>query len=145
MTEGIFLTSLNFSSSYILKKNNKKEYGLSTAFVLTSGRYESLKAGTYYGFMPGFDNGNPNDDKYIGERDYFTHRNNFLMPMYIRWDVGYFLNITGEKVNHTLNIGIYNLLNRHNAYSLYWDSGSKKWKQLSILPIMPTLSYSVCF
>lgn len=136
---------LNFSSSYVLKKNNKKEYGLSTAFVLTSGHYESLKAGTYYGFMPGFDNGNPNDDKYIGERDYFTHRNNFLMPMYIRWDVGYYLNVTGEMVNHTLNIGIYNLLNRHNAYSLYWDSDSKNWKQLSILPIMPTLSYSVCF
>jgi hypothetical protein len=136
---------LNISSSYILKKNKKTEYGVTTAFVLTSGHYESLKAGSYYGFMPGFDNGNSYDDKYIGERDYFTHRNNYLMPKYIRWDIGYYLNRTGEKVNHTLNIGIYNVLNRHNAYSLYWDSDDKTWKQLSILPIMPTMSYSISF
>lgn len=136
---------LNVTSSYILKKSKKAEYGVTTAFVLTSGHYESLKAGSYYGFMPGFDNGNSDDDKYIGERDYFTHRNNYLMPKYIRWDVGFYLNITGAKVNHTLNIGIYNVLNRHNAYSLYWDSDNKTWKQLSILPIMPTMSYSISF
>lgn len=95
--------------------------------------------------MPGFDTENSDDDKYIGEKDLFTHRNNYLMPRYIRWDIGYYLNITGAKVNHTLNIGMYNVLNRHNAYSLYWDSDNKTWKQLSILPIIPNVSYNICF
>jgi hypothetical protein len=43
------------------------------------------------------------------------------------------------------DIGIYNLLNRHNVYSIMYDPDSRSWKSLSLFPIMPTVSWSMKF
>ena len=37
------------------------------------------------------------------------------------------------------------LVNRHNAYSLSWDSEDGRWKKLSIFPIMPNFTYRISF
>ena len=49
----------------------------------------------------------------------------------------------GKKNLHDLSLGIYNLTNRHNAYSLSWDSVAGRWKKLSIFPIMPNFTYRI--
>jgi hypothetical protein len=53
----------------------------------------------------------------------------------------------GEGTRHPgmLNVGIYNVLNRHNVYSIMYDPDSRSWKSLSLFPIMPTLKYSITF
>jgi hypothetical protein len=60
-------------------------------------------------------------------------------------DVGYHMTLQGKKNLHDLSLGIYNLTNRHNAYSLSWDSEDGRWKKLSIFPIMPNFTYRVSF
>ena len=44
-----------------------------------------------------------------------------------------------------LTLGIYNVLNRHNIYSILYDPQSRSWKGLSLFPIMPTVSWSMDF
>ena len=106
-----------------------------TAFTYTSGSWETLQAGTYLSyFFP------------AGEvLNYYTHPNNYRLPDYIRLDLSYNLEIKGARTEHDITLGVYNVLNRHNAYSLTWDAESGRWKQLSILPILPNISYLLRF
>ncbi len=101
------------------------------AFTYTSGSWETLQAGKYLSyFFP------------AGEvLNYYTHPNNYRLPDYIRLDLSYSLSIKGARTEHDITLGVYNVLNRHNAYSLTWDAESGRWKQLSILPILPSVSY----
>lgn len=46
-----------------------------------------------------------------------------------------------RETRHEVSVGVYNLTNRHNAYSLSWDSEDAHWKKLSIFPILPNFSY----
>ena len=57
----------------------------------------------------------------------------------------YHLTVQGKKNLHDLSLGIYNLTNRHNAYSLSWDIVAGRWKKLSIFPIMPNFTYRIMF
>jgi hypothetical protein len=44
----------------------------------------------------------------------------------------------------TINLSVYNVYNRLNPYMLYIDyswNGNRKLNQLSIFPIIPTVSY----
>lgn len=45
----------------------------------------------------------------------------------------------------TLNVGIYNVLNRHSVYSVTYDTIERKWKQISLFPIMPSFSWTMDF
>ncbi|MBQ8070342.1 MAG: hypothetical protein IJ202_05800 [Bacteroidales bacterium] len=45
----------------------------------------------------------------------------------------------------TLNVGVYNLLNTHNPFMITYDQTDGEWKQISLLPIMPSFSYSIEF
>ena len=135
---------LNTNASYIVKKTEKTEHGLSAAFILSSGHYESIQAGTYPGMMP-FEEEDGDIYDYFQDIKFFTHPNNYRLPMYIRVDIGYNMTVHRETCSHTLSVGIFNLLNRHNAYSLYYDSTDQRWKKLSILPIMPSLKYTFDF
>ena len=78
-------------------------------------------------------------------------RNNFRMPLYHRMDVS--VNFHKQKKHgvRTWNVSVYNLYNRENPYLVY-RSGADSWgalgytshrvlKQLSIFPIIPSVSY----
>jgi hypothetical protein len=69
------------------------------------------------------------------------------MPDYIRFDIGYFRNWTSAsgKIKYHLQAGVYNLLNRHNPFMLMFDDDSKQWQELSLIPIMPNMSFRVEF
>jgi hypothetical protein len=110
--------------------------GFNTSFTLQSGHWESVKTSIYPGVLP---DGSPII------LDYFGRPNNYRMPTYIRWDIGYSFKWERPKVKHYLNVGIFNVLNRHNAFTLWYDSENNNWKQLSLFPIMPSISYRVTF
>lgn len=69
--------------------------------------------------------------------------NGFRLPAYFRIDVSYGFEIYRPRTVHNLDITVFNVLNRHNPYMIYNDGGV--WKQISIIPLMPSLRWSVSF
>jgi hypothetical protein len=79
---------------------------------------------------------------------YFEHRNNYRMPNYHRLDFG--INFHKQKKHgvRTWNISVYNVYNRKNPFFLYAghnDNGQKVLKQVSLFPILPSITYSYKF
>lgn len=79
---------------------------------------------------------------------YFEHRNNYRMPNYHRLDFG--INFHKKKKHgfRTWNISVYNVYNRKNPFFLYVgnkDNGGKALKQISLFPILPSISYTYKF
>ena len=123
---------LNLTGELKLARGHSLTAGLS----YMSGHWETVSSGTYPVYSLGSD-----EDKESYWVDYTSHPNNFQLPAYFRVDAGYHLVWEGRKVRHALSVGVYNLTNRHNAYSLSWDSVEGKWKKLSIFPILPNFTY----
>ena len=127
---------LNVSADYILSGNGKREWSVNALFTYQSGHYETVPSGYYpSGLFRG-------DDE-VGLR-YYSGINNFHMPAYVRADMGCTLryNLTGRHPR-TLNLGIYNLLNRHNPFKLTYDANDRSWKKISIFPIMPSIKWTI--
>lgn len=76
---------------------------------------------------------------------YFGSVNNHQMPTLIRLDVGYQCKWKGAQRAHELNIGVYNVLNRFNPFTVYYDTKDETWKEIALVPILPNLSYRVSF
>lgn len=127
---------LNAEISYSILKTAKKSLGANTFVTYQSGRYETVAAGEYPVY------------RLMGEVDpieWFFSVNNYRMPYYFRWDIGLFYNVFREKCTHEMYFGVYNLLNRHNPFVITFDTEVRKWKQISLLPVMPSLRYSIKF
>ncbi len=117
---------------------NAQWKGISAGFTLQSGHWETVAAGQYIGYLPGSE----------VVLDYFSHPNNWQMPLYVRLDLGYQFEFTTGKssahpLQHILNLGIFNVLNRHNPSMLSYDTETKTWNQVSLFPIMPSIKYTV--
>ena len=135
---------LSVDGQYPFSRSSSFEHGASTRVSLMSGHMESMRSAIYKTELFGMTQDDPLY-KYFCSLDYYTHPNNYRMPTNFRWDLGYYLTFMGKRVSTTLNLGVYNLTNRHNAVSLYYDDTDKQWKQLSIFPIMPSLMLRIDF
>ncbi|MBR6415288.1 MAG: hypothetical protein IKS22_04185 [Bacteroidales bacterium] len=127
---------LNANISVAFAKSETKEWGMTGFFTYQSGHWETVPAGEFYFDLPF-------SDQRV-EIDYYTKVNNYRMPPYRRIDVGFYLR-TEKKHVQTFNVGVYNLLNIHNPFMITYDQQEKQWKQISLLPIMPSFSYSIEF
>ena len=76
--------------------------------------------------------------------DYHSGVNNYEMPPYVRLDLGCSLNLK-TKHPQELTFGLYNVLNRHNPFTVFYDDRSREWRQVSLIPIMPSFSYRFSF
>ena len=93
----------------------------------------------------------PADDLQVGEYithttsvDYLESRNNYRMPSYQRLDLGVNFKRTFRNGHHrTISLSVYNAYNRNNPFLVYRDGANLK--QLSIFPIMPSVSYNYEF
>ena len=77
---------------------------------------------------------------------YISERNNFKMPDYHRLDLGATCHMPGKKhpeFEHIVNMSIYNVYCRFNPFLVY-PQGNKLY-QLSLFPILPSLSYTFKF
>lgn len=129
---------LNITAEYVISKQERREFGVNTFFTYQSGHWATVAEGQYSGSLI-----HGGDDITIY---YFTTIHNRQMPTFIRWDIGAFLRYgIGTRHPGTLNVGIYNVLNRHNAYSITYDTNERTWKQMSLFPIMPSLSWTMSF
>jgi hypothetical protein len=129
---------VNVRLEYTVFSAKKKDLGVNTFFTYQSGHWATVPAGQFSGWI------SPGEQEVVV--DYHSGVHNWQAPAYIRWDLGAFFKYgVGTRHPGMLNVGIYNLLNRHNVYSIMYDPDSRSWKSLSLFPIMPTVSWSMEF
>ena len=126
---------LNADVRYSIGREGKSRQSISAAFTFSSGHYQTLQAGRYQSWLLPFRD----------ELVFYTRPNNYRLPPYLRLDVAYQLDIKGKRIDQRLMFGIYNVMNRHNAFSLTWNSEAQSWKKVSILPILPSIKYCLNF
>lgn len=127
---------LNVQASWLLASDARRDFGVTGLFTYQSGHWETVPDGEYLALFP------------LGGAftlDYYSGGvNNYEMPPYVRLDLGCFFKFKG-KCPQMLNVGVYNVLNRHNPFAITYDDRSGEWRQISLLPIMPSVSYSISF
>ena len=129
--------------SIMLSYKPNKEFDCSAVWVFSSGNTGTLPMQEYV-------------DPTTGQTvSYIESRNNFRMPAYHRMDVG--VNFHKEKKHgvRTWSISVYNLYNRKNPFMVYEKNNlhsvingthySSSLVQLSLFPIIPSVSYSFKF
>ena len=127
---------LNASLNVLLVSKRKMNVSAAGLFTYQSGHWETVTAGSWW------------DDNFITgwvEHDFYTSLNNYEMPPYIRCDLSIAFEFKQGRHPQTLNVGVFNVLNRHNPFSLSYDPDTDSWKQISLLPVMPSLKYSIQF
>ena len=83
---------------------------------------------------------------YGGEIDYYPSRNNCRLPEYHRLDVGIHYKKQGRKGEHNISFDIFNAYNRKNPVYMYFSGYRTKTLQYtSLLPLIPTITYSLKF
>ncbi len=132
--------------SITLQYTINKKIDLAATFIYGTGNRATLSTQTYY---------DPILDKYI---EYEPERNNFKMPDYHRLDLGINFHIPHKRssdtslskngwlknAEHIVNIGVFNVYNNMNPYLIYTTESGKLY-QLSIFPILPSISYQFQF
>ncbi|GHT62266.1 TonB-dependent receptor [Bacteroidia bacterium] len=97
------------------------------------------------------------DDYYNGDGlTYIDQRNNYRKPAYHRLDLGVNFHKKKKHGTRTWNISVYNVYNRNNPFFVYSGSkgirlpdgtyeSKKTLKQVSIFPIIPSITYIYSF
>ena len=80
--------------------------------------------------------------------DFYGDKNSFRMASYHRLDLGVNFKKKKRYWERVWNISVYNVYSRKNPYFIYFgydDFGNKVAKQVSLFPIIPSISYSFKF
>ena len=116
-----------------------ERYSFSSNFNYATGRPTTLPVGKYY---------NSYNQRYM---PYYTDRNTFRVPDYIRLDLAFNIEPTHKLTTflHTsFSIGVYNALARKNAYNIYYVTEGEEIKgyKLSVFgTAIPYVSLNIRF
>lgn len=132
----------------VLTQRLGKRWELSAQWQYSSGAPLSLPVGSYEEtgessphMPPGLEPG--------GEVDIVGNRNTLRMQDVHRLDVGATHVKERKNVRYTLNISLYNVYNQQNPFFYYYkrnnETRERELTMLSILPILPSVSYSIRF
>jgi len=140
----------NYQTKLILGSEAKKERSLNLAIFYVSGNHVTIPVAKYDGILPFYWNQmEPNStitpamDENAYLRQEMSSINGFNMSDNFRIDIGYSLLKRKKKYNKEFSFSIYNVLNRQNPFLVFYDKG--KWKQLSLLPMVPSVKWRVFF
>jgi hypothetical protein len=122
-------------------------YGTGNALTLPIGEYWAYphSTGSYNNlyWSDDYDSG-----MFWGNVSDYEKINNFRMAPYHRMDVGFQFIKYREKRKRVWEVSAYNAYNRQNPFFYYigYDNADKRvLKQVSIFPIIPSISYAVTF
>ena len=95
----------------------------------------------------GVSGSDPDDLFNLNEVTEYSAKNAFRMAAYHRLDLGVQFHKTKKHGVRTIEIGIYNVYNRKNPYFYFIGENSegKVLKQISLFPIIPSISYNFKF
>ena len=123
----------------VLNYKFTERYSFSSNFNYATGRPTTVPAGKYY---------DSQNQKYM---PYYTDRNTYRIPDYMRLDLAFNIEPTHKLTSflHTsFSIGVYNVLARKNAYSIYYvtEGGRVQGYKLSVFgSAIPFVSLNIRF
>ena len=123
----------------VLNYKFTERYSFSSNFNYATGRPTTVPAGQYY------------DSYHQKYMPYYTDRNTYRIPDYMRLDLAFNIEPTHKLTSflHTsFSIGVYNALARKNAYSVYYvtEYGRVKGYKLSVFgTAIPYVSLNIRF
>lgn len=126
-----------------------KRITLSGTWVFSSGNATTLPTSTYSPVPAGW--GSDHMPWYNSVSDY-GEKNSFRMPSYHRLDLSVQFHKKIKKGLRTFEIGLYNAYNRRNPFYYFLEgesdmAGNQKnvLKQISLFPVIPSITYSIKF
>lgn len=128
---------LNAMASYAFIDKEDMRLEFITNFTYQSGQWETIQDG----YIPGWGI----IDQTVNKLPMISSVNNYRMPAYIRWDNTVQMELPRRSVKHVIGVGVYNTLNRHNPSMVFYNQSLGTWQTISLIPIMPTLSYKLEF
>lgn len=140
---------------YEIKKLKPNENGikLSATWVYGTGNAITLPVAEFIAPIHTPGQSLNNNSGFLGEFvSEYTGRNQFRMAPFHRLDLGIQFVKQNLKTTRTWEISVYNLYNRFNPYFYYIGyennfglSGRRVLKQVSLFPILPSISYHIKF
>ena len=108
-------------------------YGTGNAITFPLANYTPLQELGYYG----------------EEIEYYGKRNSTRMAAYHRLDFAANFHKKKKRGVRTTSVGLYNAYSRKNPFFVYlghdWNTGQKTAKQISLFPIIPSITYNFKF
>ena len=127
--------------SIVLSHKFSDKIDIGATWVYGTGNAITFPQATYWSYPSG------PQGQYIQTLDYYGERNSTRMNPYHRFDLG--VNFHKQKKNYerTISLSIYNLYNRKNPFFVYLDEEPDQTvaRQVSLFPIIPTLTYNIRF
>ena len=123
-------------------------YGSGRKFQMPDLLYPQLSMVDYYDHKT---ENSPIVSSLEGQFRYFESRNNKAFPAYHHLDIGMNYKWKKGRWNQSINVSVYNVYNRKNVFDLvYRQVGSgenehTRYDTLTLMPIMPSLSYAIQF
>lgn len=123
----------------VLNYKFTERYSLSSNFNYATGRPTTIPAGKYYDNRRGL---------YL---PYYTERNAYRIPDYMRLDLAFNIEPTHKLtafLHTSFSIGVYNALGRRNAYNIYYvsEGGRTQGYKLSVFgSAIPYVSLNIRF
>ena len=135
---------LSLLANYRIRETSVKQKLLTMAFVFASGNAITIPDEHIQGvLLPGLDKDFPYLDHFSWYES-FPHPNNYRMPPFHHLDLAY---ASTKKLKHDRErcwkFSVYNIYNRLNPYFYYKQNDS--FKQISMLPAIPSVSWSLKF
>lgn len=140
---------LNFTGQVLTREREYSNQHFNIVCNFSSGHHITLPVSIYEGIEPPYwmqQTGvyiPPKEQENALYRQLMGKTNGYSLPYYLRIDLSYSFLRLGKRFVNEFNIGIFNLLNRHNPYLIFYDED--RWKQLSIFPILPSFKWSLRF
>jgi hypothetical protein len=128
----------DFSLVVSHKFNEKWDGGLT--WVYGTGNAITFPQAVYFGIP---NNGNDRVDVI----ESYGPRNSTRLDAYHRLDLGFNKTVKKKKITKILSFGAYNLYSRKNPFFAYltYELGNRVAKQVSLFPIIPSISYRIKF
>jgi hypothetical protein len=130
--------------SLVMSHKFNEKWDIGATWVYGTGNAITFPQGVYIG-MP---HTNPHNEQISVEFvESYGNRNSTRLPAYHRLDFGVNKHKKRKKWNSTLSLGAYNLYNRKNPFFAYLDyeDNQRVAKQVSLFPIIPSISYRIQF
>ena len=136
---------LNIQGNYRLGRHHI----FNAALSYSSGNLVSLPESAYPGVQPPFWNQRLHSEESLTSlylmknREEFNGKNGFRLKDYTRIDISYTYEKKSANKTNSLTVSVFNVLNQHNPILIY--NKRSVWTQVSILPIMPSIRWSIEF
>jgi hypothetical protein len=125
----------NFSIVVIHQINKKTE--LVASWIFNSGEYTTLPVSRTVGYTAG---GSPYDIFVYGNRNNYRYKDNHRLDFSLNFKKKL------KRYYRVFSIGLYNAYNRQNPFFItpgYDSDGNYIYKQITIFPIIPSLTYKI--